>query len=133
MLVQSTLGLNFTNILWAAFLRQSILHSFSIVTIWLWNFLAKENLAKKLLVNVDEIVYKYQYFLTYFTLKLISIANVLINEVVRFLKAFWKSLYIGKLKCHFTRMGGGRSVPVSPNAAWGWGEGSKIVPKSVTY
>jgi len=35
-------GINFTNILRAAFLYESALHSFSLITVWLCNFLRKE-------------------------------------------------------------------------------------------
>ncbi len=41
MLMKLTPGVNFTNSLWAAFLYQSFLRHFYVLTIWVCNFLAK--------------------------------------------------------------------------------------------
>jgi len=41
-LLINTPGVNFINILRPLFLYESILGSFSLVTVWLWNFLAKK-------------------------------------------------------------------------------------------
>jgi hypothetical protein len=46
MLMKLTPGVNFINILQEPFSNKSALHSFSLITIWLWNFLSKEYLQK---------------------------------------------------------------------------------------
>jgi len=46
---------NFVNILRAPFLYISLLHSFSIVTVWLLNFLAQKYWGKSYPLNDDEI------------------------------------------------------------------------------
>ncbi len=48
---------NFINILGIPFLYKSALHSFSLITVWLRNCVAKEYWDKSLLYNVDEIDY----------------------------------------------------------------------------
>jgi len=45
-------GANFTNILRAAFLYESVLHIFSLITVWICNFLVKLYLQKSYLSNV---------------------------------------------------------------------------------
>jgi len=44
-------GVNFTNILLTTFLLKSVLHSFSLMTVWLCNFFFKRIFAQKLLVK----------------------------------------------------------------------------------
>jgi len=46
-LMKLTPGVNFTNILWACFLYQSVLYSFSLLTDWLWNFFWQKNIGTK--------------------------------------------------------------------------------------
>ena len=54
-IIQMQPCVNFTNILRAAFSYKSVLHSFYILTVWVCNFLAKENWQKavcKILVRL---------------------------------------------------------------------------------
>ncbi len=44
-------GVNFINILLAAFLYESVLHSFSLITIWLCKFFGAKILVQKLLIK----------------------------------------------------------------------------------
>jgi len=46
LLVKLTKAANFTNISLAAFFYESILRCFSVVTVWVCNFLLKENVTK---------------------------------------------------------------------------------------
>jgi hypothetical protein len=55
MLMKSTSGADFINILRESFSYKSALSSFSLVTVWLCNFLAKGYRQKNLEHNVDEI------------------------------------------------------------------------------
>jgi len=51
-------GVNFINILLTPFSYTSGLRSFSLISLWLRNFLAKEYRHKSWLKNVDEIDYR---------------------------------------------------------------------------
>jgi len=51
-------GVKFINILLVPFSYQSILCSFSLITVWLCNFWAQEYLRKSCSQNVDEIDYR---------------------------------------------------------------------------
>jgi len=42
-LMKLTEGFNFTNILLQPFLYKSVLHTFTVITVWLCDFLAKRN------------------------------------------------------------------------------------------
>jgi hypothetical protein len=52
-------GINLISILRATFLKESVLRSFSLVTVWLYNYLAKEYGRKSRSLNVDEIDYRF--------------------------------------------------------------------------
>jgi len=55
MLMKLTLGVEFTNIVGVDCLYESILHSFSLITVWLCIFLGNLILAKSCSYNADEI------------------------------------------------------------------------------
>jgi len=67
---------DFINILGAPFLYKSILHSFSLITVWLCTILAKEYWHKSCSKNVDEIDYRTRYFVVLLPKIAISRPNI---------------------------------------------------------